>query len=80
MTEEMYTLDTKIEDVRVSLRLRSGLDAMGCKTLSDARMFTSSQFLRLPNFGRGTLMELEGILSAADKGYLTLEQINGTSA
>ena len=48
---------------------------MGCQTLSDARMFAAYEFLRLPNFGLGTLRELQKAFDAAygrqKHGHLT---------
>lgn len=56
-------LETTIEDMNVSVRLRNCLAAADCHTVNDIVKRNKLDFLRLRNFGKRSLGELEDFLN-----------------
>ena|SRR5215475_4609954 len=54
--------DITLDELDLSVRTRNCLQAENCRTLGDAAAKTEGELLRVPNFGRKSLRELDIVL------------------
>lgn len=51
-------LQTKIDDMDVSVRLRLSLKSIGCETVADIMQYDRLEFMKMRGFGKVTYSEL----------------------